>query len=189
MSAANLGAPTNSTVDINGISHALASAVANGDGADNLAELTINSTFDGNYRSAQAGAAGYTGDLLDLMGGIAGVTAPGPIALDISGLTIGTSYLFQGYWEANNFSQTASVAFEGVDTQGGITGNGTLGVLISYSFTATDTVLDADLTRTGGTENIWWQGYSLQAIPVPTPVALPAGLALLGLAAMRRRTS
>ncbi len=164
VSAANLGSQAggNTTVDINGISHPVASAANNGDGADLIPELTINSTFDGNYRSGQASAAGYTGDMLDLLGGIAGNGAPGPISLEISGLNVGTDYLFQGYWEANNFGQTASVTFEGTDTQGDITGVGGQATLISYTFTAGDSVLNADLSKTAGSDNNWWLGYSLQ---------------------------
>ncbi len=180
VSAANLGSQAggNSTVDINGISHPVASASNNGNGADLIPTLTINSSFDGNYRSGQAGTAGYTGDMLNLMGGIAGNGAPGPISLDISGLTVGTDYLFQGYWEANNFQQTASVTFEGTDTEAGITGVGGLGTLISYSFTAGDTVLDADLSKTAGSDNIWWLGYSLQEQPASTTVPEPASIAI-----------
>jgi len=188
VSAANLGSQAggNTTVDINGISHPVASAGNNGTGADLIAELAINSTFDGNYRSGQASAAGYTGDMLNLMGGIAGNAAPGPISMDISGLTVGKNYLFQGYWEANNFGQTASVTFEGTDTQGGITGVGGLGTLISYTFTAGDAVLDADLSKTAGSDNNWWLGYSLQEIPEPSTFLL-AVFGLLGLLAWGRR--
>ena len=127
-----------------------------------IPELNINSSFDGNYRSGQIGAAGYTGDMLNLLGGIAGNSAPGPISLEINGLTPGQDYLFQGYWEANDFGQTVSVTFEGTDTQGGITGVGGLATLISYSFTATDSTLNADLSKTAGADNNWWLGYSLQ---------------------------
>ncbi len=167
VSAANLGsgAGGNTTVDINGIIHPLASAGNNGPGADLIPELNINSSFDGNYRSGQIGAAGYTGDMLNLLGGIAGNGAPGPISLEINGLTPGQNYLFQGYWEANNFGQTVSVTFEGTDTQTGITGVGGLATLISYSFTATDTALNADLSKTAGSDNNWWLGYSLQVAP------------------------
>ena len=196
VSAANFGSGSGGTmsVDINGINHELASAANNGTGADLLTGVAINSTFDGQYRSGQATASGYTGDMHNLMSGIAGRAAPGPIELDISGLTVGQDYLFQGYWEANNFNQTASVTFEGTDTLGGITGDGTLGVLISYEFTASDTILDADLTRTGGTDNIWWLGYSLQeqtAVPEPTSCALwgmlGLGLVAFGICRMQRR--
>jgi len=154
--------------DINGIVHT--------SGSWNVSGLTFNATFQGDYRGGEASAAGYTGDMLELMEGIGGKPAPGPISLEISGLTVGKQYLFQGYWEANNYGQTVSVTFEGTDTQGGITGTG-VGVLISYTFTAGDTSLDADLTKTGGTENPWWQGYCLQEIPGPaaTPGTLIYG--------------
>ena len=198
ISAVNFGSTQGGTmsVDINGINHEVASAANNGTGADLLSGVAINSTFDGHYRTGQATASGYTGDMQNLMSGIAGRAAPGPIELDISGLTVGQDYLFQGYWEANNFNQTASVTFEGTDTLGGISGDGTLGVLISYEFTASDTMLDADLTHTGGTDNIWWLGYSLQEqVAVPEPgtcvmwSVLGLGFAVFGLSRSRRRRS
>jgi uncharacterized protein (TIGR03382 family) len=192
VSAANFGAVVGGTtdVDINGILHAVASRAEQGPGAELIPGLSINSTFDGHYRIGNAGAAGYTGDMLNLLGGIAGTGAPGPITLGISGLTVGRDYLFQGYWEANNFGQTASVTFEGTDTLGGITGINGLATLISYSFTAGDTVLNVSLTRTAGIDNIWWQGYSLQeARSVPEPATSTLGLLGLGLGGlmMRRR--
>ena len=187
VSAANFGSTSGGTqtVDINGIIHTAASAANNGSGNDLLSGATINSFFDGQFR----GATAYSGDMQNLMGGIAG--NGGPIVITISGLTIGQEYLFQGYWEAENTGQIVQVTFDGVDTLGGIDGDpqgaGTgddLGVLISYSFTATDTDLVASLNKTSGVDNVWWQGYSLQtAIPEPST----ALLSLCGVFALLKR--
>ena len=185
--AANFGSADggNSDVDINGLVHLVASQSNNGSGNDLLPSASIDSTFDGNYRSGNASTAGYTGDLLDLMGGIAGNGAPGPITITLPGLTVGNQYLFQGYWEANNFNQTATATIEG-DSLAGITGVGDLGTLISYNFVAQDTTLTASLTHTGGTDNIWWQGFSVQNIPEPSRAIL-IGLGVLGLLVRRHR--
>ena len=175
----------NSTVDINGIIHQVSSS-------DNLANLDLVapalvsnfSTFDGQFRIIPSTAAGYTADMRDLMGGIAGASA---LDIDIFGLTPGTSYLFQTYWEANNTNQVATMTFEGTDVETGITGNGTLGVLISYSFTASDDTLDVQFVKTAGSDNMWLQGYSLQTQPIPEPSSIALlGLSALGLVLYRR---
>ena len=186
ISAANFGAASSgtATVDINGIIHAVASATNNGDGGDNIANLAINSTFDGHYRGGASTGAGYTGDMQNLMAGIAGIAHPNVLTLDISGLTIGTDYLFQAYWEANNFSQTANIVFEDLDSQSGIAGDGEKGVLISYTFTAGDDTLNVSFNRNGGSDNPWLQGYSLQVVPEPGSLAL---ISLGGAMVLRRR--
>ena len=77
----------------------------------------------------------------------------------------------------------------GTDLETGITGNGTLGVLIGYTFTAGDNPLDVEFVRTGDTGlNMWLQGYSLQAIPEPGSMAL-LGIGLAGLGIYQRRRS
>lgn len=167
------------SVDINGIVHQVASAAQGGDGADLIANASINSTFDGHFRNSRAGQVGYTGDLRNLMAGIAGVASPGPLTLELSGLTPGKTYLFQGYWEANQYNQVLTVSFESTDTLSNITGNG-MGTLISYQFTASDDTLNVSLTKTAGTDSVWLQGYSLQAVPEPgSMVIMGTGMYLL----------
>ena len=113
------------------------------------------------------------------MAGIAGVASPGPLTLELSGLTPGKTYLFQGYWEANQYNQVVSITFESTDTLNNIAGNG-MGTLISYQFTASDDTLNVALTKTAGTDSVWLQGYSLQAVPEPSAMAiLGSGMFLL----------
>lgn len=171
------------TVDINGIVHQVASASNGGDGADLISNVTTNSTFDGNFRYTAAGSVGYTGDLRNLIAGIAGVPSPGPLTVDVSGLTSGVTYLFQGYWEANAENQVISVTFEGTDTLTGISGNG-MATVISYEFTASDNTLNVSLSKTAGSDSLWLQGFSLQVVPEPGSMAL---IALGGLMFLRRR--
>ncbi|MEM9347993.1 MAG: PEP-CTERM sorting domain-containing protein [Planctomycetota bacterium] len=183
VSAVNLGSPQAvSTVDatVNGILHKVASAANAGDGADLIPELTINSTFDGGFRTT---FNPFSGDLNNLIGGIAGTPAPGPLELDITGLSIGTTYLFQAYWETGTTNQTGTVTIEG-DSLAGI--NSTNTQLISYTFEATDTELNFELLQTGGSDSIWLSGYSLQVVPEPGSLAL---IGLGGVMVLRRRRS
>jgi hypothetical protein len=131
---------------------------------------------------------GWADQIVYFTSGIAGATS---IDMDVFGLTPGENYLFQTYWEANDHNQVATMTFEGTDVETGITGNGTVGVLIGYTFTAGDNTLDVEFVPTawtgGATTNMWLQGYSLQAIPEPsTGLLLTLGLVGLG---MRRRGS
>ncbi len=174
------------TVDINGIVHQVASVAQGGDGAELITNATINSSFDGHFRDNRSTLAGYTGDLQNLIAGIAGIGSPGPLTLDMAGLTLGATYLFQGYWEANNHNQVITATFEGTDTLAGITGAGKA-VLISYEFVASDDTLNLSLLKTAGTDSLWLQGYSLQTV---SEVPEPGSLALFGLAGvfmLRRR--
>ena len=188
ISAANFGAASSGTqtVDINGITHFVASATNNGDGGENLPELTILSSFDGHYRDAQSTNAGYTGDMQNLMAGIAGTASSPFLDFFIDGLTPGTEYLLQMYWEANEFNQVIRVGFEdGTTFYEGITSNGSDGLLISYTFTANDNDLLVGWHKSGGNDNPWLQGYSLQeAVPEPGSLAL---IGLGGAILMRRR--
>lgn len=167
-----VGGVSTLTVDINGISHEVASvSTSDGDAADLIANVSTNSTFDGHFRDYRSTFVGYTGDLQNLIAGIAGITAPGPLTVDISGLTPGETYLFQGYWEANNVNSVVTVGFEETDSLTGISGNG-MATLISYEFTAGDDTLNVSLTQTAGGDNPWLQGFSLQAVPEPGSMAL-----------------
>lgn len=187
ISAVNLGATQGGTptadATVNGILHKVASAANNGNGADLIPELTINSNFDGQYRN---GANPFAGDLKNLIGGIAGTGAPGPLTLDIAGLIAGEHYLFQAYWESGtNNNQTATATIEG-DSLAGISGVSTQ--LISYEFTAADDTLNFELLKTSGNENIWLSGYSLQQVSViPEPTSMVVGMLGLGALAVRRR--
>jgi len=145
--------------EINGIVHTSGSA--------NVAGLTVgNWTAEGDWFGGYS--TYYTGDLAELMHGFAMSDfndKVGPIELNISGLTIGKKYLFQGYWDStNNADSRFSVTFEGTDTQGGITRIDDQGALISYTFIAGDTSLDADMIKASGAtwDKPWWQGYCLQ---------------------------
>ena len=60
-----------------GFSHPVASQENGEPAAELIDELTTNALFAGNFRSVQASNAGYTGDLLDLMGGNCGERRPG----------------------------------------------------------------------------------------------------------------
>ncbi len=152
VSAANFG---EAEVNINGLVHGAGSAAG--------ANLTDNFYFEGDYRNNQSGLGG---DMETLLSGIAGAN---PIAMSISGLTVGKKYLYQTYWEANP-DQSLVATFEGVDTLGGIADQPS-GVVISYAFTAGDDTLDVAVDRddgiTTGDLNNWLSGYSLQEVPPP----------------------
>lgn len=169
ISAANFG---EAAVTVNGIFHGAGSAAG--------ANLTHNFTFEGDFRNGQTSHGGV---LETLFSGIAGTNG---ITMSISGLTVGREYLYQAYWEANP-GQTLAVTIEG-DTLNNVA-DAPLGVLISYQFTAGDTLLNIFMDRDDalpGDANNWLSGYSLQTtVPEPS-AALLGGLGLLALLRRRR---
>ncbi len=120
--------------------------------------LTFNSRFEGALRANPLPAP-----LDTLFRGIAGAPS---ISLDISGLEIGTEYLFQAYWE-DNAGQTMNVTMEG-DTLSGLADQPT-GVVISYTFTAGDDTLNTTFTRVDSSDKTWLSGYSLQKVTPTNP--------------------
>ena len=146
---------------VNGIPHVV--------GRNTPSNLTQNMGFEGDFRDGASGLPTDGSDVVQvLLSGIAGANG---ITMSISGLTVGQEYLFQAYWEANgtNPQQSLTMTFENDSLSGvgpqGIPG----GVLISYSFTASDTTLNAFVDRddgaTTGDQNNWLSGYSLQEVP------------------------
>lgn len=146
---------------VNGIPHTV--------GRTNVANLTQNMFFEGDFRNGGSGLPqGGSNTVQVLLSGIAGGN---PVNLSVSGLTPGHQYLFQAYWEANgtNPQHTLTMTLEG-DSLGGVGPQGIPGgVLISYRFTAGDHTLNAFFDRddgaTSGDLNNWLSGYSLQEIP------------------------
>ncbi len=158
--AANLGGTGQATV--NGITHA-----------------NSNSTYGPVNFSGPFGdpnPATFSGDLFTLLDGIAGTNnANEPGTLSVPGLITGESYLFQSYWivKDNFLTRKMDVVFEG-ESLAGIDANPNTNeaVLISYEFTAADTVFDATFEATGGDDNTWITGFSLQALgELPISVA------------------
>jgi antitoxin component YwqK of YwqJK toxin-antitoxin module len=120
--------------------------------------LTLNSRFEGALRHNPLPAP-----LDTLFRGIAGAPS---LNLDISGLEIGTEYLFQAYWE-DNAGQIMNVTMEG-DTLSGIADQPN-GLVISYTFTAGDNTLNTSFTRRDRLDNTWLSGYSLQKVTPTNP--------------------
>jgi len=148
---------------INGIPHTV--------GSGSEADLTANFGFEGDFRN---GASGFPQDGTNivqvLLSGIAGANG---INMEIAGLEVGKTYLFQAYWEVDR-NHTLTVTFEndslaGIEEQQDV-GSGILGgTLISHTFTAGDTTYNAFLDRDddeGGDPNNWLSGYSLQDLEV-----------------------
>lgn len=151
---------------INGIPHIVGQA--------NEPLLTDNIGFEGDFRNGQSGLGG---NLELLLSGIAGANN---LTLNISGLTIGTDYLFQAYWEAWP-TEVIDFTAEGDTIQ--ITDQNA--TLITYEFTATDTVLNILVEGVVEVDsNEWLSGYSLQVVPEPGSLAL---IGLGGLLVLRRR--
>jgi hypothetical protein len=146
-------------VTVNGIAHA----------SSNSTYTPVN--FSGPYGDPNPGA--FTGDMFTLLDGIAGTNnANEPGTLTVGGLTPGQDYLFQAYWivKDNFASRKMNVTFEG-DALANIDANPdtSQAVLISYDYTAGDSTLNATFTGTGGDENGWICGYSLQTNGPPPP--------------------
>jgi hypothetical protein len=157
---------------VNGIPHTVGSA--------NGAGLTDNFFFEGDFRNGGSGLPQDGSNILQVL--LSGIAGANPINMSISGLTVGTEYLFQAYWEAD-LNQSLTITLEG-DTVNSVPAQKP-GVLISYQFTAGDDTLNAFFDRDdGGTENNWLSGYSLQQVPEPSAALLGA---LGALALLRRR--
>lgn len=175
IAAQNFGGTSGASADVNGISHTTSDSAYS------------PVSFSGNF----ANPSGFVGELFDLLDGIAGtVNASEPGTITVGGLTINSVYLFQAYWIVNNGEgRTLDVTIEGDSLNGIAQGTQAAPILISYQFTAGDNTLNAGFVGNGSDGNVFISGFSLQEVPsvIPTPAALPAGLALLGLAAMRRR--
>ena len=136
---------------------------------NNVANLTQNMSFEGDYRNGASGLPQGGSDIVQVL--LSGIAGGSSINMSISGLTPGKEYLFQAYWEANGTSpqHTLTMTLEG-DTLGGVGPQGIPGgVLISYRFPAGDNTLNAFFDRddgaTSGDLNNWLSGYSLQEIP------------------------
>jgi hypothetical protein len=147
VSAANFG---EAAVTINGILH--------GAGSASGANLTIGGTsaqFEGDFRNGQSGLGGNLETLLS------GIVVRNNMTLAISGLTVGTTYFFQTYWEGwptEVLNFTAEGYTISVPDQ-----NATL---ISFTFTATDDTLNISLHKPVAVDgNEWLSGYSLQEVP------------------------
>jgi len=136
-----------------------------------------NSTYGPiNFSGPYGDPIGLSGDLFTLIDGIAGTAnANEPGILNVGGLTTGSNYLFQAYWvvKDNHATRKMNVTFEG-DSLSNIAANPPTGgaVLISYDFTAGDDTLNATFTGTGGDENGWICGFSLQSAEPPPPPTL-----------------
>ena len=171
VSAANFGA--GEVLTVNGLLHSAGTA---GGGAN----FTINNTFQGDFRNNASGLPDGT-PLNELLDGIAGANG---ITMSISGLTIGQEYLYQTYWEGNA-GTTLTITMEGDNLS--LVPDQVPAVLISYQFTATDSILNINIDRddaVSGDPNNWLSGYSLQTIPEPSSSAL---LGVLGAFALLRR--
>lgn len=139
---------------VNGIPHTVGSA------SDANLTLGGSGSFEGDFRNGQSGLGG---NLELLLSGIAGANN---MTLDIANLTIGTTYLFQAYWE-DWPTELLEFTAEGYTT----TVLDQNANLISFTFTATDDTLNISLNKIVAVNgNEWLSGYSLQEIPSPTAV-------------------
>lgn len=175
VSAANFGSAAGTAMSpllLNGISH-----MGFGNGSKNVlttvGDADVLVTIGGSIGDFRGNAR--VGDLADplytLFRGIAASGGPtgssgGTVGLDISGLSVGTEYLLQVYWEHREYvGNPLDLTIEGATTSVLPT---TSPSLFSYRFTATDGTLNAlfdyqDNVDTG--DNNWISGYSLQVIP------------------------
>lgn len=165
-----------SPINVNGISH-LAILNTGTTGA-------VTTTASGNVGDFRAGGTGLpSGDTVRTL--FTGIVAGGSITIDISGLTIGETYLYQAYWEHRNTSNLLDVTIEGVTTTGLSANTDPGGTLLSVEFIATDNTLNSFFDYQA-TSNNWISGFSLQVVPEPGSLAL-LGLGGLLIGARRRR--
>jgi methionine-rich copper-binding protein CopC len=142
---------------VNGIPHTVGKA--------NAANLTENMFFEGDFRNGGSGLPQDGSNILQVL--LSGIAGANPINMSISGLTVGTEYLFQAYWEAD-LNESLTITLEG-DTVNSVPAQKP-GGLISYQFTAGDDTLNAFFDRDdGGTANNWLSGYSLQEVAASAP--------------------
>ena len=139
-----------------------------------IAHINSNSGYAPiNFSGGYGDPIGLSGSLFTLIDGLAGTAnANEPGNLTVGGLTPGKGYLFQAYWvvKDNHATRKMNVTVEG-DSLSNIAGNPSSGgaVLISYNFTAGDDTFNGSFTGTGGDENGWICGFSLQSTEPPPP--------------------
>ena len=183
LEAFNIGQGTNQTV--NGVTFIGQSSGANNTYSD-LTDFGSDASGTTFYQDGVIGSA-FEG----MMDSFA-FTGTNPADIVLQNLTIGTQYRVQLFVSDDRNADTQSDS-QTFTSGGSVSGDHTHG--LSYSligtFTAdaaTQTISVAHFSKfPTQTQEPRFNGYQLRDVVIPTPAALPAGLALIGLAAMRRR--